>query len=455
MNFSQEEKARSLRTEENYGLFRGEFDKVLTIFDDAEERKHSLHVWQNIAGAVTRIFADLMFLKKPLIRAVAEKTNFADPVEKFVQRNKLHTQLHESAHTQSYNGWCAFELLLREGEAYMEELNPATVFPQYSYMSGKMEPTKVKIAWDMEIGKEYYRFVKIHTPGFIDYQLWAIKEKGGEMVRKVGIDLIGLTKDREDTGLDYIPVYIVDNHKTGRDLRGLSDYDDIRNLLKELARVMSQIATQLKKHANAKMAVPPGILDENGRVIAQNLEMIQVDGDEDGGLQIPQYIVNNNPLVDKAFEEAKMLIESICRVSECASVLLDLNVSGGVERVGALRLRMLRTLAKVQRKLRAYELMLPEMIADALNWEGGAGTGIMPADIEQKFYTGLPEDMLEAANIEQLRYSAGLQTLEDAIKNLDGLEGTQLEAKVKAIQEKESKALAQFAGAPAPLPPAA
>lgn len=456
MNFSQDEKARSKRTEENYGLFRGEFDRVLTIFDDVEERKHSIHVWQNIAGAITRIFSDLMFLKRPLIQAVAEKPQFAEAVTDFVRRNKLPTMLHESAHTQSYNGWCAFELLLRDGLAYVEELNPATVFPSYSYMSGKLEPSKVRIAWDIEIGKNtFYRFVKTHTPGFIDYELWALNEQGGERVRKVEVGLIGIDVEREETGLGFIPVYFVDNHKTGRDLRGLSDYDDLRNLLKELARIMSQLATQLKKHANARMAVPPGVLDENGRVIAQNLEMIQVDNDENGGLQIPQYIVNNNPLVDKAFEEANMLIEAVCRVSECASVLLDYNVSGGVEKVGALRLRMLRTLAKVQRKLRAYELILPEMIADALNWEGGKGAGILPDDIELKFYTGLPEDMVEKATIEQIRYSAGLQTTSDAIKNMDGLEGPQLEQKVKELEQREEKALARFAGsAPSFHPPA-
>ena len=81
----------------------------------------------------------------------------------------------------------------------------------------------------------------------------------------------------------------------------------------------------------------------------------------------------------------------------------------------------MRTLAKVQRKLWAYNAMLKEMIIDAMIWEK-SGTVISAKNISLTFSNGLPEDRLQNAQIQSTRYTAGLQSLKDAIRDLDGLD---------------------------------
>lgn len=440
------ERLRSQRAEQNYALFRGNYSVVLTYFRNEYERRNSIEVVQPITGSITRVFADLMFLKKPRVEH-GEKA-VQDAIDDFVWRNKLGIVLHESAHTQSYNGRAYFEMRLVDDLAYIEELNPAYVFPQYSALSVSGDPSAVVISWDTEIDGKNYRFVKTHTVGKITYKLHTLKGKGknakidGEApITLLGDDMV----PEEDTGLDFIPVYWVDNHKTGRDLCGISDYDDIRSLLTELVRVETQIATQLRKHANAKMAVPPGVLNNKGKVRAEDMEMIEVGQNDTGGLNKPEYIVNANPLIDAAIKQREAILEEICRVSEVSATLLDINVAGGVERVGALRLRMLRTLAKVERKLRPYDRMLRDMFIDMLKWEKvKGGDKVKPTDFTISFSNGLPEDALENAQVQQIRYSAGLQTLEDALRKLDGIEGEPLKEKVKAIEAAKEKDMANI-----------
>jgi hypothetical protein len=111
-------------------------------------------------------------------------------------------------------------------------------------------------------------------------------------------------------------------------------------------------------------------------------------------------------------------------------------VSGGAERVGALKLRMLRTLAKVQRKLKPYERCVKQILIDAIAWQHGIKVGHNEVSI--RFRNGLPEDMLEKTQIESTRIASGTQTVRDSVKNLDNIDGEMLDDKVAAIQEERA-----------------
>lgn len=430
----ESEKARAKTIEENYKLFCGDFASVLKFHKTDQEKKSNIEVVQNVAGLVSRVFADLMFLKNPII-TLAEP-NQQELVDELITRNDLFEQFYESALSQSYAGRASFKHYMEDGKVFIEELNPSTLFPQYDSMSVRRKPGEVIVAYELKIAEDMYRYIERHTSGYITYELWMLDGDGNHKARaNVSMLGMGLPEEPEYTGIEHIPVYWVDNHKTGREYAGFSDYADLRSIFTELSRVQSQIATQLKKHGNAKMAVPQGVLNEHGMVRNENLEMIEVSGvDETGGLVIPQYITNSNPQIEAAFKEQERLLEALARVAEVSSVLIDINVSGRAERVGALRLRMLRTLAKVERKLKPYERCIKQMLIDAIAWEHGVK--IEHNDIDIKFRNGLPEDMLEKANIEAIRMSSGNQTVRDSVKNLDNLEGELLNDKLQALQEE-------------------
>lgn len=438
---TEAEKTRADRINQDYDLFLGKFSNVLQYFRNSEEKKRSEEVIQNVAGLITRVFSDLMFLKNPIITVSDPKQQEA--INDIIFDNNLFMQLYESAIAQSYAGRSYFKMYMKDGKPMIEEQNPATVFPQYSHWSTKIEPNSVIISWETNIGGQNYRYIEQHTVGHIDYRLTMI-DSSGKTEKEAHISQFNpsLPENGEDTGLDYIPIYWCDNQKSGRETYGLSDYGDLRSLFTELTRVQSQIATQLRKHGDAKMAVPQGVLDENGNVINENLEMIEVSSaDESGGLVIPQYIVNGNSEIEKCFAQQDKIMEAIARTAEVAQVLIDLNVSGGAERVGALKLRMLRTLAKVERKLKSYDWMIKNLIIDAVKWENPKMV-IDHNDISIKFRNGLPEDLVEKAQVESMRLAAGNQTLRDSVKNLDNIDGELLDEKMETIKKEKEEMLA-------------
>ncbi len=441
------EKARSREIEDNYSLYCGKFGLVLRYFRTAEEKKNQLEVIQNVAGKLSRSFAFLMFTEEVKVTVTDESAQ--KNIDNFKFRNAFDNVMDESALTQSYAGKAYFEMYLKDGLAHFCELNPAFVFPQYNTMFAGNEPQSIIISWEPKIDGKPYRFIKTHRPGYITYELRKLSTEKGEDQGAVPLAMLDaslpdLTDGKyEDTGLDYIPVYTINNVKTGRTVEGLSDYNDLMTLFEELTRNQSQIATQLKKHATAKMAVPPGVLDEFGKVRNENTEMFEVSSDKEDGVVIPQYIVNANPLIADAFTEQNKLIEAIARVADISTLLMDWNVTGGAEKVGALKLRILPTLAKVKRKLRPYRRVITDMVVDAMAWEGSAQ--LQHSDITIEFNDGLPGDPLEDTQVETLRMNAGIQTVEDAVRNLDGLEGEPLATKLKAIADGKAAAAPQFA----------
>ena len=441
------EKARSREIEDYYALYCGKFGQVLRYFRTTEEKKNQLEVIQNVAGKLSRSFAFLMFTEEVKIK-VLDKTA-QDAINDFKFRNAFDNLLDESALTQSYAGKAYFEMYLKDGLAHICELDPAHVFPQFNTMFAGGEPQSIVISWEPTIDGKPYRFIKTHTVGFITYELRKLSTENGEDQGNVPLSMLDpalpdLNEGKyEVTDLDYIPVYTINNVKTGRTVEGVSDYTDLLTLFEELTRNQSQIATQLKKFGGAKMAVPPGVLDEHARVRNENAEMFEVSSDKEDGVVIPQYIVNSNPQIDQAFKEQEKLIEAIARVADISTLLMDWNVTGGAEKVGALKLRILPTLAKVKRKLRPYRRVITDMIIDALAWE--KSIVITHADVTIEFNDGLPKDPLEDTQVETLRMNAGIQTVEDALRNLDGLEGEPLAAKVKSITDAKASTPPAFA----------
>lgn len=443
---TEAEKARSREIEDNYSLYCGKFGNVLRYFRNAEERKNQIEVIQNVAGKLSRSFAFLMFTEEAKVQVVDKTTQ--QRIDDFKFRTAFDNVMDESALTQSYAGKTYFEMYLKDGMAHFHELDPAQCFPQYKSSYAGTEPPRFLISWEPTIDGMPYRFIKAHTVGYITYELKKLdangKDLGNVPLAMFDPALPDWNEGKfEETELDYIPVYTINNVKTGRNVEGISDYEDLRSMFTELTRVQSQIATQLKKHGDAKMAVPPGVLDEFGRVKNENTEMFEVASDKEDGVVIPQYILNTNPQIENAFKEQATLIEGIARVADVSTLLMDWNVTGGAEKVGALKLRILPTLAKVKRKLRPYKRVITDMIVDAMAWEGSAQ--LQARDVKIEFNDGLPKDALEGAQTEAIRMNAGNQTVEDAVRNLDGLEGEPLAAKVAKIEAVKAAAPPAFA----------
>jgi len=432
-----EEQARAQVLENNYKLFEGKFNEVLDYFKTANDRINKLEVNVNMCEMISTVYADLLFLEEPTITVSEDSGAKQEEIDELIENNHFFAQLWESAIAQSWGGKAVFEVRLFEGNSIVEEVAPDIVFPQYNQRNIREKPSSVVMAWYVEIEKKPYLFKKTHSIGRIDYQLWECEGKKGKPTRIVPLSIYDATlpEEGETTGLDMIPVFWANNPKDGKKAEGASDYKNLYSLLSELCRVNSQIATQLKKHGDAKLAVPPGVLDEKGEVAHERLEMIEVDVGE-GGLQKPEYIVNSNSLIDQAFKQRDEIQQQIARIAEVAFVLLDLPVQGGVMKDETFAESAARTIAKVKRKKKSYISLIREVLAFAYYWQYKK---VLPKTaITVKFHDSLPENQMRKTNIEVARMTVGIQSKRDAIKNLDGLSGEALDAKLEEIKEEEN-----------------
>lgn len=430
---TKEEKARARELEDNYKLFEGKFGEVLNYFRNSDDRKNKKEVIVNVCEVISNTFADLLFLEEPTIKV---EESIQGEVDEIIENSQFNEQLWQSAIAQSWGGKACFEVRLVDGKSVIEEIAPDYVFPQYNQRNIKAPPESIILAWRVDIDGEQYLFKKIHEVGLITYELWKCDSKYGEPKMMVPLSLFdGSLPESEQTGWDIIPIFIANNPKDGKKTDGVSDYRSLYSLLEELTRVNSQIATQLEKHADAKLAVPPGVLDEKGQVAHQKMEMIEVDA-SDGGMMIPEYITNSNPLIDAAFQQKKEVMEDIARISQVAFILLDLESKGGVKKDETFAESAARTIAKVKRKRKSYTRLIREVVSFAYKIQ--SGKDLKKTEIFVKLHDGLPENDLRKTNIEVLRIGAGIQSKRGAVSNLDGINGDVLDAKLEEIEKDES-----------------
>ena len=98
-------------------------------------------------------------------------------------------------------------------------------------------------------------------------------------------------------------------------------------------------------------------------------------------------------------------------------------------------------LAKVNRIRLRFDPALKDVlwIASALEVAQGMPGAVELEDVHITWQDGLPDDDAENTRIETERYTAGLTSLESALRRLDGLEGEALEGEVAKIREGQTE----------------
>jgi hypothetical protein len=154
-----------------------------------------------------------------------------------------------------------------------------------------------------------------------------------------------------------------------------------------------------------------------------------------------------NAQLQSAFDEVDRLMQSLYMFSEISPDAFGIFEAGAAASGRALKYRLMRTVAKINRKKLYFDRGLKEVVylAQLLAAEHGiealgtkyAGAPEIPS-IEWK--DPIPQDSYEQAQEEELRLASGNQTVLDSIMNIDGLTEEQAAEKVKAIA-KEKKIL--------------
>jgi len=224
---------------------------------------------------------------------------------------------------------------------------------------------------------------------------------------------------------------------------GITDYQALESLFEAINNRMTQIDVVLDKHVAPKLLVPPALVDEHGNVHLDELEVVSLDR----GDQPPSYLTWEAQLT-AAYTQIEKLLEFIFIVAEIPPCALGLDRYGVAESGRALRLRMMRALAKINRKRTYFNAGLRKVLFLAQQLAVIHGkAGIEPMEPDIQWADGLPEDMVEAVDIEEKRLRAGNTSLESSVRRLDGADAVETEMQRIRDEESDMATLTGAAGA--------
>lgn len=445
-------------------LFLGQHFEAFNIKVDSESFSKAYsklrYVMVNFAGLTSKVIADFLFSEPIKVKVKDGDQAFMDAL---VHENKLHVQNYESALSNSYLGDALYKIRIGKRNAkdtkstiIIEDVTPRIYFPYIDRFNVRQRPDKEELAWAFEDGGKKYVRIETHTPGLIENKVYMLN--GNKLAAEVDPASIGINGliPSEATRIDRNLIVHIPNWKTGNRYFGISDYFDLDTLFFAINNRMSKTDNILDKHSDPILAVPEGILDEEGKVRRESLHMVEIPDGVQGSKAKPEYIVWNANL-ESAFKEVDKLVEFMFMISETSPDILGMG--NGVSDSGkALKLKILRTIAKAARKKLYYDRGLKEVLytAQLLAKEWGIEVGGLklkgnPVVPEIEWQDGLPIDNADQVDLEIKRIDAGIETKKDAIMHIDGVDGDIAEAKLKEIKEEDKIELPKANITPAPF----
>jgi hypothetical protein len=418
------------------------------------------YIVANFCGLISKLCADLLFGEEPDFLNPDEDEKGQEALDRLTGAS-FHTMNYESELSNSFRGDAVYKVRWGErvpksgkSEALIEEISPSLYFPEVNPADFR-QVTRVALAWKVAADRRFFLRAEVHEPGIVRQELWQLSP-GGKIGAQVPLNTVEAFADlveEEPTKLDHIPVFHVPNFRYGSRFWGMSDYEGIESLFEAANNRLTQMDQILDKHAGPKLSIPDSMVNEDGTIRLTSLELIPLKPGE----QPPSYLTWEGQLL-AADRQVDRLIELMLILSETSPATLGLDKYGVAESGRALKLRLLRTLAKVNRKRLYYDAALRAALLTAQQFEAVFGkTDYEPAEPTIQWADGLPEDMMEQAQIENLRFAAGNTSVESSIRRLDGPDAVEGEL-VKIAAEQGQERTLTGAGGPGerqtePVPP--
>lgn len=462
-----EKRVANYRTFEK--IFKGEHFEAFKIKvpQVAKDYEALRYVATNFGGMVSKLAADMLFEEFPKISVKNTKGN--EFLEALFFANKFRTQAYECALETSYRGDGLWRIRSADGKCFVEDINPEVYYPEYNDGNVREEVKAHVLQWKMKLagrltkeGKPVWAiFKEIHRKGEIENQLYEINDQGEfvaglDVKAYLGVDTIVAT------GVNDFLVVHIPNYRVNSSIFGISDYYDLQSLFFAINNRITKTDNILDKHGDPILAVPPGVLDESGKVRKESFGVIEVDTSEAGGGK-PEYIVWDAKL-ESAFKHIDMLVQHLFLTSETSFAAFGMDKGSGnaqVESGKALKFKLLRTLAKKHRKQLYFDDGLKQLLFTAMEFAKAnslecAGVKMMgKVEVPQiEWKDGIVNDDSEQLDQEVIKLDNGLTTTKDAISRLEGISDKDAEAKVEEIKKEQEAKAPKFSAAPVIVPPA-
>ena len=411
---------------DNRALWLGEHESVLVSQDTHVTGEY---IAVNIPRTIVTIAADLLAgedLALEFDKEAAEADQ--ERVKAIWQRNDMQTLLYENALDTGYAGdgvWTVGRKVddgSETGEAIIKTQPAENWFPETN-PDDVRDIVKHRLAWtktwdDTSGAKEYLRVV-VHERGRVLHELYELK---GGKIKALATDAEWAhfypngQPDEEQEGVkDEFLVVHVPNFRTARNLFGDSDYTGQKPLFATIDMHMTQASGILDRHSDPSLALPWDLwmkLTEGGKKRIDKMEMEIIALGENG--EKPEYITWDGKLAD-VFELIDKAMAQLAMTSDTAPQLLGRKEWGGDVSGRALKIMLLRTLAKVNRKRRYFTAALEKVLELAQLIEGAKEA----VKVNIVWPDGLPADVLEAIEVMDRRLSNETIGRKRAIQRLD------------------------------------
>lgn len=410
------------------------------------------YVVANFAGLVSRVMADMLF-GETITMDVDDKElqKFVDGLQ---ENNQLFIQFYESELVNSRKGDDVFKVRIgprdpnvqgAKSEIIIEQIGPDFYFPTFDKKTGRGRTAQDVIVTQFEqvnqtTGKmSTYLLKEIHTPGLIQYEVYQYDKQQQKIISQENVVDFGWPES-EKTGVNRSLVFHIPNVRDGNQFWGTSDYRDLESLFFALNNRITKTDNILDKHSDPILAVPPGVLDENGTVRKEALGMFEVDN-ENPGFNKPEYIVWNANL-ESAFKEVDKLVEFLFMFSEIAPAAFGMDKNGQAESGRALKFKLLATIRKRNRKKRYYDQMIKDLFVTCMElskFHKVAVDDIIATKIERPkiaWGSGIIPDETEEIDNSVKRVDAGLSSRAQEIAKLDEITPDEAQKRVQEIDKE-------------------
>lgn len=446
----QADKVRIQEYHRNDLLYKGEHFEAFALkvkdtkFNTEYERLRYLAA--NFPGLMSKVLADMLF-GEPLHIDMQDSAS-ADFVDALMHENELINQLYESALINSRRGFDVFKIRIGQRNPLVSD-SPSTIiieqigaekyFPVFDSKAARNVVVQDVIAVTFQDGDKTYLHKEIHTPGKIEHQVYLYDPKEEKVIATAKPEDFGIPST-EDTGVNRSLVFGIPNYRDG-EFWGPSDYRDLEQMIFALNNRMTKTDNILDKHSDPILAVPPGVIDENGKVRKEQLGMFEVDN-ENPGFNKPEYIVWNANL-ESAFKQIDKLVEFLFMFSEIAPATMGADKDGQAESGRALKFKLLSTIRKRNRKISYYDQMIKELLFTAQELAKAKNVKVndlSPGEPEKpkiKWGDGIINDQTEMVDMSSKRIMDGTMSRVDAVVYLDDVSKDEAEDKVKEIDAEQ------------------
>ena len=449
-------------------LFKGQHGDVYERVQqwlDKEVDKGITYIVCNFPGLISKVSADMLFGEQTkYVIGGDPSSSEQEQLNNITQNNNLQSLNYEMALSGSWRGDVVYKA--RYGNAagwatdkpgaIIEAVSPSCFYPILSEDNIRDVQGAV-FAWikrghhDMPGGDERtYLRVERQLPGRIENELWQLAEDGRTLDQQVKLNIFPEYKNLEEeqeTGFPGLLFKHVPNWRLEDEFWGISDYFDLESIFDELNNRLSRTSRVLDKHESPKLILPPGIMKydektERWYIKKEDLDAIEVDRrDQSTGSDLPRYMTWDAQL-SAGFTQIDKLLEIAFLVSETSPDAFGLGKGGAAESGRALKFRLIRLLAKINRKKLYFDEALKYIIEASLWLEKEHGDGVTDpeeSDLRIEWADGIPDDPMEQAQIEAIR-TGGKQTSSrrSSVRRLDDLDGEELETELQAIEEDEA-----------------